>query len=100
MSIAKRVDVKGRLVLGVKYANTTVLLEPQKNGSLLIKKAAIVPVKNRGEVVKFVARTKHAANVDKSILPSITSSAVENIKRMRGFLKGMNTTVHREKDRL
>ena len=28
------------------------------------------------------------------------NSLVNNVRRMRGFLKGINTTVHRDKDRL
>ena len=40
----KKVDSKGRLLLGEEFANQNVIVEPQKDGSLLLKPAAVVPV--------------------------------------------------------
>ncbi len=42
MSAAKKIDSKGRLLLGEKYAGTTVLLEELENGEVLIKPAVTI----------------------------------------------------------
>ena len=42
--VAKKLDAKGRLVLGPKYANATVLVEKGADGSLVVRPAAVVPV--------------------------------------------------------
>ena len=42
--IVKKLDAKGRLVLGPEYANTTVLIEKRVDGSLVVRPAAVVPV--------------------------------------------------------
>ncbi|MBI4402956.1 MAG: hypothetical protein HY537_02270 [Deltaproteobacteria bacterium] len=42
--VAKRLDAKGRLVLGREYANATVLVEKRGEGEFIVKTAAVVPV--------------------------------------------------------
>ena len=39
----RKTDSKGRLLLGREFANQIVIIEPQKDGSLLLKPAAVVP---------------------------------------------------------
>lgn len=43
--IAKKVDSKGRLVLGPEYANATVLVEKVADGEFRVKSAAVVPIR-------------------------------------------------------
>jgi len=40
----KKIDSKGRLLLGEEFANQNVIVETQKDGSLLLKPAAVVPI--------------------------------------------------------
>ena len=40
----KKIDSKGRLLLGEEFANQNVLVELQIDGSLLLKPAAVVPI--------------------------------------------------------
>jgi hypothetical protein len=40
----KKIDSKGRLLLGEKFANQNVIVETQKDGSLLLKPAVVVPI--------------------------------------------------------
>jgi hypothetical protein len=40
----KKTDSKGRLLLGEEYANQDVIIEPQKDGSLLLKPAVVVQI--------------------------------------------------------
>lgn len=42
--IAKKLDAKGRLVLGPEYANVTVLVEQVAAGEFRVKTAAVVPI--------------------------------------------------------
>ena len=42
--VAKKLDSKGRLVLGPEFANSTVLVEQVGDGEFLVKTAAVVPV--------------------------------------------------------
>lgn len=41
--VAKKLDSRGRLVLGQEFANATVLVEKVGEGSFLVKTAAVVP---------------------------------------------------------
>ncbi|NDC24645.1 MAG: hypothetical protein EBZ49_11045 [Proteobacteria bacterium] len=43
--IAKKLDSKGRLVLGPEYANATVLVEEVGEGEFRVQTAAVVPVR-------------------------------------------------------
>jgi hypothetical protein len=43
--IAKKLDSKGRLVLGPEFANSTVLVEKIGDGQFIIKTAEVVPVR-------------------------------------------------------
>ncbi len=43
MQIAKKADSKGRLLLGVAFANMTFLVEEKQSGELLVKKAIVIP---------------------------------------------------------
>jgi hypothetical protein len=43
--IAKKLDAKGRLVLGPEFANITVLVERIGDGQFVIKTAEVVPVR-------------------------------------------------------
>lgn len=43
--VAKKLDSKGRLVLGPEYANATVLVEQVADGEFRVQTAAVVPVK-------------------------------------------------------
>lgn len=40
---AKRVDTKGRISLGLNYANALVILDQNDDGDLIIKRAEIIP---------------------------------------------------------
>ncbi len=40
----RKIDAKGRLLLGEEFANQDVIIEPQADGSLLLKPAAVVPI--------------------------------------------------------
>ena len=40
----RKIDAKGRLLLGEEYANQDVIMETQADGSLLLKPAAVVPI--------------------------------------------------------
>jgi hypothetical protein len=44
-AITKKLDSKGRLVLGPEFANSTVLVEKISDGEFIVKTAAVVPVK-------------------------------------------------------
>lgn len=43
MNAAKKIDSKGRLLLGEELAGTTVLIEKRPNGEYIIKPAVIIP---------------------------------------------------------
>jgi hypothetical protein len=43
--LAKKIDAKGRLTLGQKYANIIVLINETDGGDILIKKAEVVPAR-------------------------------------------------------
>ncbi len=43
--VAKKLDSKGRLVLGPEYANATVLVEEVGEGEFKVQTAAVVPVR-------------------------------------------------------
>ena len=47
MAAAKKVDSKGRLLLGEELAGTTVLIEKLETGEYLVKPAVIVPAKEK-----------------------------------------------------
>ena len=40
----KKIDSKGRLLLGEEFANQDVIIEPQKDGTLLLKPAVVVQI--------------------------------------------------------
>lgn len=40
----KKIDSKGRLLLGEKFANQNVIIETQDDGTLLLKPAIVVPI--------------------------------------------------------
>lgn len=40
----KKIDSKGRLLLGEKFANQDVIIEPQKDGTILLKPAVVVQI--------------------------------------------------------
>ncbi len=41
---AKKLDAKGRLVLGPSYANATVLVEEVAHGEIRVRMAEVIPV--------------------------------------------------------
>lgn len=43
--VAKKLDSKGRLVLGPQYANATVLVEELGQGEFKVQTAVVVPVR-------------------------------------------------------
>ena len=43
--VAKKLDSKGRLVLGPEYANATVLVEEVGEGEFNVQTAAVVPMR-------------------------------------------------------
>ncbi len=103
MTIAKKTDAKGRIALGLAYANLTLLLEKQRGG-VLLKRAAIVPemeARTHKNKPAIASGRKDAGSHSKptQALESL-DNPTEKIKRMRGFLKGIDTTVHRDKDRV
>ncbi|HSW70121.1 MAG TPA: hypothetical protein VLI69_08250 [Gammaproteobacteria bacterium] len=44
MSVAKKCDSKGRLPLGLAFANTTFLVDDEKSDEIVIRKAVVVPI--------------------------------------------------------
>lgn len=90
MLVTKKTDAKGRLTLGAAYANVTVLIEKQRSGTVLIKKAAIISESKMRQLHKtnFLAKAKHQ------------QEAIEDIKKLRGVVKGIDTSVSRDKDRV
>lgn len=40
----KKIDAKGRLLLGEKFANQSVIIETQKDGTILLKPAVVIPI--------------------------------------------------------
>lgn len=47
MTAAKKIDSKGRLLLGEEFAGTTVLVEKLETGEYIIKPAVIIPAKEK-----------------------------------------------------
>ena len=43
--VAKKLDSKGRLVLGPEFANATVLVEELGDGEVRVQKAAVIPLR-------------------------------------------------------
>jgi len=43
MTAAKKIDSKGRLLLGEKFAGSIVIVEERENGELVIKPAIVIP---------------------------------------------------------
>lgn len=47
MNVAKKIDSKGRLLLGEELAGTTVLIEKRANGEYIIKPAVVIPASEK-----------------------------------------------------
>jgi len=47
MNAAKKIDSKGRLLLGEDLAGTTVLVEKRANGEYVIKPAVVIPASEK-----------------------------------------------------
>lgn len=47
MTAAKKIDSKGRLLLGEEWAGSTVLVEKLASGEFLIKPAVIIPAREK-----------------------------------------------------
>ncbi len=47
MNAAKKIDSKGRLLLGEEFAGTTVLVEKRANGEYVIKPAVVIPASEK-----------------------------------------------------
>jgi hypothetical protein len=47
MTAAKKIDSKGRLLLGEELAGTTVLVEKLKNGQYVVKPAVVIPASEK-----------------------------------------------------
>lgn len=47
MTAAKKIDSKGRLLLGEDLAGSTVLVEKRENGEYLVKPAVVIPTRER-----------------------------------------------------
>jgi hypothetical protein len=43
-AVTKKLDSKGRLILGPEFANATVLVEKVSDGEFVVKAAVVVPV--------------------------------------------------------
>ena len=86
-TIAKKLDSKGRLVLGPEYANATVLVEQVTQGEFRIKIATVVPVeeawlfKNK-EALELVRRGLEEAKTGKMVKGPLqkTSSWIEKLE--------------------
>ena len=44
MAMTKKCDSKGRLLLGIAFANVTLLVENKKSDEIVIKKAIVIPM--------------------------------------------------------
>ena len=47
MTAAKKIDSKGRLLLGEELAGTTVLVEKRENGEYVVKPAVVIPANEK-----------------------------------------------------
>ena len=47
MTAAKKIDSKGRLLLGEELAGSTVLVEKLQNGEYIIRPAVIIPAREK-----------------------------------------------------
>lgn len=57
MTAAKKIDSKGRLLLGEELAGTTVLVERRDNGEYVVKPAVVIPAEE-----KWLFENKEALN--------------------------------------
>jgi len=75
MLFIRKSDAKGRITLGLEYAEQTFIVEAQEGGHILLKKAVIMSEK---EAKQYKVENK-------------------NIKKVRGVVAGIYTTVIRDK---
>ena len=74
MGAAKQIDSKGRLMLGSEFSGTTFLMEKQKDGTLILRPAVIVPV----ETVWFFKNSK-AQNLVKAGLDEAAAGKLKKV---------------------
>ena len=78
--VAKKLDSKGRLVLGPEYANATVLIEQVAEGEFRVKAAAIVPIREawlfkNAEALKLVSAGLEQAKTGKVVKGPLQKNA-------------------------
>jgi len=96
MTHTKKSDTKGRIALGVQHAGQTFLVEEKANGDLVLKKAVVVPAHKATKTATLVIKSS-----PKQKSPNLKVVAREaSPRKMRGFLKGIDTNVPRDKDRV
>lgn len=85
--IAKKLDSKGRLVLGPAYANATVLVEEVREGEFRVQTAAVVPMREawlykNNEALELVQKGLEEAKAGKLVKGRLqkSSSWIDKLK--------------------
>lgn len=79
MTAAKKVDSKGRLLLGEELAGTTVLVERRDNGEYVVKPAVVIPAEE-----KWLFENKEALN---SVMLGLKQARAGQVVKRPAFAK-------------
>lgn len=79
VTAAKKIDSKGRLLLGEELAGTTVLVEKRENGEYVVRPAVVIPVRER-----WLFENNDAMN---SVLTGLKEAREQKVVKSPAFAK-------------
>ena len=87
-AVSKKIDSKGRLALGVEFANSTVLIEKIAHGEFIIKAAEVIPASEawlfkNPEALEQLKRGIEQAKTGKLVKKSLNDKDMSWVKRLK-----------------